>query len=171
MIVATPAVPGRLHPRGTGCSCSRACSHLFIDEAHHVAAPTWSTIRQQFEGKPVVQFTATPFREDGRHLQGRVIYAFPLREAQAQNYFSQIDYTSVIDFQDVDRAVAVQSIAKLRSDLAEGYDHVLMARVRGISRAKEIRELYDALAPDLAPVIVNYQMLTDLSATGPGGSP
>ena len=90
-----------------------------------------------------MQFTATPFREDGRHLQGRVIYAFPLREAQAQKYFSPIDYTSVIDFQDVDRAVAVQSIARLRSDLAEGYDHVLMARVSGIPRAKEIRELYD----------------------------
>ena len=59
-----------------------------------------------------MQFTATPFREDGRHLQGRVIYAFPLREAQTQGYFSPIDYTSVIDFDDVDRAVAEQSIAQ-----------------------------------------------------------
>ena len=33
-----------------------------------------------------------------------------------------------------------------------------MARVSGIPRAKEIKELYDALAPDLAPVIVNHQM-------------
>ena len=64
-----------------------------------------------------MQFTATPFREDGRHLQGRLIYSFPLREAQSQSYFSQIDYTSVIDFDDVDRALADQSIAKLRSDL------------------------------------------------------
>ena len=78
-------VPEQVHPRGPG-GAARRCSHLFIDEAHHVAAPTWSAIRQQFEGKPVVQFTATPFREDGRHLQGRVIYSFPLREAQAQSY-------------------------------------------------------------------------------------
>ena len=99
------------------------------------------TSGQPFAAKEVVQFTATPFREDGRHLQGRVIYSFPLREAQAQGYFSQIDYTSVIDFDDVDRALAKQSIAKLRSDLAEGYDHVLMARVSGIPRAKEIKQL------------------------------
>ena len=33
-----------------------------------------------------------------------------------------------------------------------------MARVNGIPRAKEIKELYDSLAADLAPVIVNYQM-------------
>ena len=157
VIVATPQSVSRCTAEARAELLDR-CSHLFIDEAHHVAAPTWSTIRQQFEGKPVVQFTATPFREDGRHLQGRVIYAFPLREAQAQNFFSPIDYTSVIDFRDVDRAVAVQSVARLRSDLAEGYDHVLMARVRGISRAKEIRELYEELAPDLAPVIINYQL-------------
>lgn len=134
------------------------CSHLFVDEAHHVAARTWSDIRERFAEKHVVQFTATPFREDGRHLQGQIIYSFPLREAQSQGYFSQIDYTSIIDFDDVDRAVAIQSIAKLRSDLSEGYDHVLMARVRSIPRAREIRELYGSLAPDLVPVIINSQM-------------
>lgn len=46
-----------------------ACSHLFVDEAHHVAAATWQAIRDAFAGHPVVQFTATPFREDGRHLE------------------------------------------------------------------------------------------------------
>jgi superfamily II DNA or RNA helicase len=135
-----------------------ACSHLFIDEAHHVAARTWSNIRDSFVGKEVVQFTATPFREDGRHLQGRVIYSFPLKEAQVQGYFSHINYTSVIDFDDVDRELAEQSIAKLRGDLAENYDHILMARVGGINRAKEVKAYYDELASDLAPVIVNYQM-------------
>jgi superfamily II DNA or RNA helicase len=135
-----------------------ACSHLFVDEAHHVAARTWSDIRDAFVGKGVVQFTATPFREDGRHLQGRVIYSFPLKEAQAQGYFSQINYTSVIDFDDVDRELAKQSIAKLRNDLAENYDHVLMVRVGSINRAKEVKNYYDELASDLAPVIVNYQM-------------
>jgi len=157
VIVATPQSLGASDPEALAVLLG-ACSHLFVDEAHHVAARTWSAVRDEFAGKEVVQFTATPFREDGRHLQGRVIYSFPLREAQIQRYFSQIDYTSVIDFEDVDRALAKQSIAKLRSDLAEGYDHILMARVSGIPRAKEIKELYDTLAPDLAPVIVNYQM-------------
>jgi Type III restriction enzyme, res subunit/Helicase conserved C-terminal domain len=134
------------------------CSHLFVDEAHHVAATTWSHIRNFFSAKRVVQFTATPFREDGRHLQGRIVYSFPLREAQVQGYFSRINYTSVIDFHDVDRELARQSIGKLRSDLAEGYDHVLMARVRGIQRAKEVKRIYDELAGDFHPVIVNYKL-------------
>lgn len=157
VIVATPQSLSACHPEALSAVVSQ-CSHLFIDEAHHVAAPTWSAIREFFVDKQVVQFTATPFREDGKHLQGRTLYSFPLREAQAQEYFSQIDYTAVIDFVDIDQAVAEQSIAKLRADLDTGFDHVLMARVSSIPRAKEIKPYYDKLAPDLEPVIINSKM-------------
>jgi hypothetical protein len=157
VIVATPASLGACSPEALGVLLE-SCSHLFIDEAHHVAARTWSDVRRAFELKPVVQFTATPFREDGKHLQGRSIYSFPLREAQAQGYFSRIDYTAVIDFDDVDNAVARLAVAKLRADLDEGLDHVLMARVRSVERAKEVLPLYEGLAPDLHPVIINSRM-------------
>ncbi|NMO53415.1 DEAD/DEAH box helicase family protein [Actinoplanes sp. TBRC 11911] len=157
VIVATPQALTACDPDARD-AVAGACTHLFVDEAHHVAARTWSDVRDLFVRKPVVQFTATPFREDGRHLQGRSIYSFPLREAQAQGYFSYVDYTAVIDFENLDRAVAAQSIAKLRADLAAGLDHVLMARVGSISRAKNIKPLYDELAADLSPVIVYSQM-------------
>src|SRR6266545_3428896 len=157
VMVATPQALTACQPEALD-ALTGAFSHLFVDEAHHVAARTWSAIRDRFVDKHVVQFTATPFREDGKHLQGRSIYSFPLREAQAQGYFSRIDYTAVIDFDDVDRAVAEQSVAKLRADLAAGLDHVLMARVRGISRAKDLKPLYDELAADLQPVVVYGQM-------------
>jgi superfamily II DNA or RNA helicase len=136
----------------------RQCSHLFVDEAHHVAARTWSSLRDSFADRYVVQFTATPFREDGRHLEGRIVYAFPLREAQAQGYFARINYTSVVDFENVDHEIARRSLARLRSDLAEGLDHILMARVSGIPRATAVKRYYDELAPDLNPVIVNSRM-------------
>lgn len=133
-------------------------SHLFVDEAHHVAASTWTDIRSAFTGKPVVQFTATPFREDGKHLQGRVIYSFPLREAQAQGYFSQIDFASVVDFEDPDAALATAAVARLRADLEAGKDHVLMARVKSIPRAKAILAVYGQVASDLKPVIIYSQL-------------
>lgn len=157
VIVATPQSLTACHPDARAALLA-ACSHLFIDEAHHVAARTWSDIRDDFADKHVVQFTATPFREDGKHLQGRTIYSFPLREAQAQGYFSQIAYTAVTDFEDVDQALAEQSVAQLRRDLQADFDHVLMVRVRGIQRAKEIKPYYDNLAPELMPVILNSQM-------------
>lgn len=157
VIVATTASLTACDPAALSALLS-SCSHLFIDEAHHVAARTWSAVREAFADKDVVQFTATPFREDGKHLQGRVIYSFPLREAQAQGYFSQIEYTSVIDFDDVDKQLAAQSVAKLRDDLAQGFDHVLMVRVDGIPRAKKVLPYYEDIAPDLKPAIINSRM-------------
>jgi superfamily II DNA or RNA helicase len=157
VVVATPHAIGACAPAARDALVS-ACSHLFIDEAHHVAAKTWSAIRDEFSDKLVVQFTATPFREDGRHLQGRIVYSFPLREAQRQGYFSRIDYSAVYDFVDVDRAIAEQSVARLRADREEGFDHVLMARVKSIDRAKQVLSHYEALAPDLGPVIINSRM-------------
>lgn len=135
-----------------------AFSHLFVDEAHHVAAASWTRIRNEFGDRRVVQFTATPFREDGRHLQGTIIYSFPLREAQSQNLFSRIDFTSVVDFENPDRALATAAVGRLRRDLEAGYDHVLMARVQRVTRAKEIFQLYSQLASDLG-VAVTYSAL------------
>jgi len=157
VIVSTPQALQASTPEALAAVLD-TCSHLFVDEAHHVAAASWSAIRDAFESKRVVQFTATPFREDGQHLAGRVIYAFPLREAQKQGYFATIDYTAVIDFDNLDRAVAVQSVARLRQDIAQGYNHVLMARVSSIPRAHAVKPYYDAIASDLEPVIINSRM-------------
>jgi superfamily II DNA or RNA helicase len=134
------------------------CSHLFVDEAHHLPAPSWARLRDMFGDKPVVQFTATPYREDGRRVTGRLIYNFPLRMAQAQGYFSRINYTSIIDFDDVDRAVATAAVTQLRADVAAGLDHVLMARVESIARAHEVLPLYEELAKEHEPVILNSGM-------------
>jgi integrase len=128
VIVATPNALDASEPE-VRLALLGACSHLFIDEAHHVAAATWQQIRDEFAGKPVIQFTATPFREDGRHIGGRLVYAFPLREAQKQGYFSKIKYHSIVDFEDPDRAIALRAIDELRKDVAAGRDHLLMARV------------------------------------------
>lgn len=157
VIVATPDIL-RACSDMVRATLLASCSHLFIDEAHHVAAPTWSEIRESFVDKHVVQFTATPFREDGKHLAGKTIYSFPLGEAQRDGYFSQIEYRSVIDFEDTDRALAEQAVARLREDLTQGYDHVLMVRTRSIPRALEVKPYYDAIAADFSPAIINSRM-------------
>ena len=37
-------------------------SHLFVDEAHHSEAKTWSEFIDSFDDEKVTLFTATPFR-------------------------------------------------------------------------------------------------------------
>ena len=157
VIVTTPGALAASSPAAK-TALAASCTHLFIDEAHHVAATTWTEIRDLFSGKPVVQFTATPYREDGRHLGGRLIFAFPFREAQREGYFSPINYYSVVDFADPDLAVAVKAIDQLRSDVAAGLDHILMARVNRIGRAQDVLPIYQQLAPDLGPAVIHSRL-------------
>lgn len=129
-------------------------THLLVDEAHHAPARTWTEIIRAFSERPVLLFTATPYRRDGLTLPGRVIFRFPLREAQAEGYFSTIDFTAVLDLDDDDDALARAALFRLRSDLAAGYEHLLLARVRTKPRADEIHALYSRLAPELAPRVI-----------------
>jgi len=141
-----------------------AFTHLFVDEAHHVAASSWSGIRDQFADRKVVQFTATPFREDGKPLKGRIIYAFPLREAQRQKYFSAINYISIADAAEQDAAIATKALSVLTSDLQGGYDHLLMARVSSIRRAEELAPLYRKRARGLRIVLVHSRLTKEQRA-------
>lgn len=134
------------------------CDSLYVDEAHHVAARTWNSVAELFSGKMKVQFTATPFREDGKHLGGRIAYAYPLRLAQQHGYFAKINYQAILGFGDVDLLLAHAAIAQLRADITAGKDHLLMARVQSIRRADEIVRMYEEIAPDLNPVRVDSKM-------------
>lgn len=118
------------------------CQHLFIDEAHHVGAPKWKEFRDAFRGSKVIQFTATPFRNDDRPVDGRRIYTFPLKAAQQQGYFKQIRFKPVTEFNPAkrDSAIAEAAVAQLRADLHLG--HILMARTANVSRAEEVFEHY-----------------------------
>jgi superfamily II DNA or RNA helicase len=131
---------------------------LIVDEAHHVAARTWKAVADAFASKPVMQFTATPFREDGQYMGGKVKYAYPLRLAQRDGYFATINYRAITDIGDADRSLATAALQQLREDLEAGFDHVLMARVNNIPRATGVLELYSEIAPDLNPVRVDSRM-------------
>ena len=122
------------------------CQYLFIDEAHHAEAPTWSAFKERFRSRRILQFTATPFREDGRPLDGDIIFKYPLKLAQQEGYFAAIRFEPVVEFNTkrVDRAIAAKAIERLRLERDKG--HILMARVEDVSRAKAVYELYSQYA-------------------------
>src|SRR3546814_11111215 len=84
---STMHIAGRADPQVQEQMAARAAA-LFIDEAHHIGARTWSEFRGLFVDRkppiPIVQFTATPFREDGRRVDGEFIYTYPLKKAQEE---------------------------------------------------------------------------------------
>ena len=133
-------------------------THLLVDEAHHAPARTWTEIIRVFASRPTLLFTATPFRRDGLTLPGRVIFRFPLREAQKEGYFSTIDFSAVLDLDDDDEALALAAVSRLRADLAAGHEHLLLARVGSKARADEVHALYTRIAPDLTPKVIYDSM-------------
>ena len=118
------------------------CPYLFIDEAHHTEAPTWRAFKERFQERRIVQFTATPFREDGKPLDGRIVYTYPLKKAQQEGYFKQIRFQRVVEFNRnrSDAQIAAKAVEQLRVDADKG--HVLMARVEGVARAREVFQIY-----------------------------
>ncbi len=77
---------------------NNAFSHFFVDEAHHSEADTWKELIEKFSPEKVVLFTATPFRNDGKSLQGKVIFNFSLRKAQEQRYYKTINYLPIREY-------------------------------------------------------------------------
>lgn len=119
-------------------------SHVFIDEAHHTEASSWSRIRNAFVNKYIIQFTATPFRNDNKKIEGKIIYTYPLKKAQQEGYFKPIRFQKIYEYnnQNKDRALAEKGIEQLRLD-KQSYPHVLLARVGTKKRADEVFEIYN----------------------------
>jgi superfamily II DNA or RNA helicase len=133
------------------------CSHLFIDEAHHIAARTWKAFKDQFADRPIIQFTATPFRTDGKRVDGKFIYTYPLAKAQNEGYFRRINFIPIaeIDPDEADLRIARKAIERLDADRDAGHDHVLMARVDTIDRADALLKLYRREGAKYNPVVIH----------------
>ncbi|GLY12676.1 DEAD/DEAH box helicase [Pseudobacillus badius] len=68
---------------------------IIIDEAHHSEAKTWKRTLDYFNEAKVLKVTGTPFRSDGRKIQGEQIYSYGLGKAMAKGYvksLEKIDY-------------------------------------------------------------------------------
>lgn len=142
VVVTTSQIAGRCSPE-VQKQMSIEAPYLFIDEAHHVAARTWKEFKENFKDNYILQFTATPFREDGKAVDGKRIFTYPLKKAQEEGYFKKINFKPIFEYDpnNVDNAIAEAAVAQLKEDL-KTYDHILMARVDSIERAGEVLQIY-----------------------------
>lgn len=136
---------------------SAACDTFIVDEAHHIKAGRWEQIKSFFVSKRILQFTATPFRNDGKKLDGEIIYNFPLAKAQEQGYFKKINFSPIIEFDDEqgDVQIATAAIEQLQQDLKNGYQHLLLVRTENVKRAETLyNEIYGKLYKQYNPVLI-----------------
>lgn len=162
VIISTPQILTNLLKNGKSEIFKlivQQCDNLIVDEAHHIAATTWKEIKFNFEsaGKPVLLFTATPFRNDGGRIEGDTIYNYPLSLAQRDKYYEQIIFNPIVDFNPAtaDEKIAEKAIETLKRDIEAGYDHILMARVDERKKAEEIYEQIYKKYSEYYPVFIH----------------
>lgn len=133
------------------------CNNLIVDEAHHIAAKQWARVKSKLGELKCLQFTATPFRNDTKKIDGKIIYNFPLRLAQEQGYFQKINYYPLHEF-DVakgDLAIASAAIDQLRKDTALNYNHIILVRSKNkISATNLYNSIYKKYYAQYNPVLI-----------------
>ncbi len=125
-------LPNSLEASDAVATLAAGCSHLFVDEAHHITARTWRSIRDRFSGGRVIQFTTTPFRRDDQRVNGKIIFNYKLGGAQRAGYYKKIGLKTVEECGDQearDKVVAGAAVEAFRRDVNERkLDHILTAR-------------------------------------------
>lgn len=138
---------------------------LFIDEAHHITAKSWIEVRSDYLEKPIVQFTATPYRQDKKIVDGKIIYNYPMKKAIEEGYFKPIEFLPVEEYniskenkKCSDLAISKKAIEVLKNDLEQGLKHVLLVRADTINRAKELYEKIYFQHKKYNPVLVTSEL-------------
>lgn len=63
---------------------------ILVDEAHHNVADSWNRLRTVFPQAKIVNYSATPTRADGRCMEGKIIYSFPIFRAIEEGYIKRL---------------------------------------------------------------------------------
>lgn len=135
----------------------KSCDTVIIDEAHHVAAKTWSEIKSKIKKLRIIQFTATPFRNDNKKIDGKIIYNYPLKNAQQEGYFTKIKFNPIIEYDknNFDIAIAEKAISILKKDINNGYAHLLLVRASTKERALYLfNNIYNKYYSNYNPVLI-----------------
>ena len=68
---------------------------IIIDEAHHQEANTYQEIINFFDKSKIIGLTATPFRSDGKKVEGNIIYKYHFHEAIKDGVIRNIKIVNV----------------------------------------------------------------------------
>ncbi|GAJ71944.1 possible helicase [Vibrio sp. JCM 18904] len=157
VVVTTPA----LIARATQClhkNLANSFSHVYFDEAHHVQANEWNSIKSLFSDAKIVQFTATPYRHDKKPIEGKIVYNYPLSQALIDNCFSNISLVTIDERhpRKKDKAIADAAISRLREDRKKGWTkHRVMVRTGSQKQADKLFLQYQQWFPEERIVLIH----------------
>jgi superfamily II DNA or RNA helicase len=113
--------------------------------------------KKTFSKSKIVQFTATPYRNDKKPIEGKIVYNYPLSHALKDNCFSKISLVAVDERhpRKKDLAIANAAMSRLITDRKNGWiRHKMMVRADNKKHAIELFDMYKELFPNERIAIV-----------------
>lgn len=157
VVISTPALIAR-----AGINIQKSIkdlfSHVYFDEAHHVKATEWDAIKTLFKHSKIVQFTATPYRNDRQPIEGKIVYNYPLSQALKDECFSRISLVTVDERhpRKKEKAIADAAMERLLEDRKRGFTrHRMMVRAEDKNHAEQLYLKYQEWFPDERIVLVH----------------
>ncbi|NYJ28069.1 DEAD/DEAH box helicase [Allomuricauda sp. ARW1Y1] len=157
VIVTTPALIAQA-PKEIKQSLKEIFSHVYFDEAHHVKANEWEEIKTLLDKAKIVQFTATPYRNDRKPIEGKIVYNYPLSKALEDKCFSKISLVTVDELhpKKKDKAIAETAMERLQEDRKKGWkNHCMMVRAEKEVHAEKLFKDYKKWYPDEKIIIIH----------------
>lgn len=153
VVIGTPSVLSAAY--GSVSPMPRELFDLVVfDEAHHLPASTWSAMLAATDARPIL-LTATPFRNDGKRLPGRMLYSYPLARAIDQGVFGEVRYVPI---HEVAGEALDMSIAKAASDRLRAEEHRqagsrLLVRSDSVEHAGQLEQVYRSVGVSLGVIV------------------
>ncbi|MFG1501097.1 DEAD/DEAH box helicase family protein [Halobacteriovorax sp. XZX-3] len=117
---------------------------VLVDESHHLPASTWTKLVEMFPSAMKLYFTATPYRRDGKPIDGKIIYNYPLRRAYEQGVFGRVEFCPVeVPENEKDKEIAKKAEEILNEDRDNLLSHALLVRTDSKKHAKELLKIYE----------------------------
>jgi DNA repair protein RadD len=130
---------------------------ILVDEGHHNVAPSWQQVFERFPQAKVASFTATPFRSDGRELQGRRIYRFPIADAIRNGYVRDLSTRKLepsrltFEYRGSKRELTLNEILEMREQdwfskgvalARESNEHIVDASIQCVHELRETGQMH-----------------------------
>jgi len=135
---------------------------VFVDEAHHSRAHSWTNILSVFSSAKQVLLTATPFRRDKKDIRARLIFNYSLKQAFEDKLFSKINFIPVhthLFATPEDKNIAIAKKAESVYQARLHKDHRIIIRTDRKVDADQLFEIYSAHTK-LNLVVVHSRLAT-----------
>jgi superfamily II DNA or RNA helicase len=117
---------------------------IFMDEAHHEAAPTWKAINTYYKNVKRIFLTATPFRRDRKKMEAKLIYHYSLKQAFEDGILRPVDFFGVkagLDTYESD-SILIETAKKVFIEQKKHNPVSIMIRTDRIHHAEHLLERY-----------------------------